>query len=468
MIADDQGVEEEIYEVETAKKPPAWYGHEAETYEVVGPIAFLIGLTEKEFNLTFACQQERFSNLMKDKSARTVRNLCILRTEIMKHYRDLSYKMRHELKNLNSCPEYITQEALRQLEVDGVPLFKTNYTPKKYLMDINRLLCENIGKCQRLIPDWVNWEYIKALFIVPKGTTEKGVDKMMDQYFAKKSDFPYFKYLNWNFRFDGNILLNDKKFVQLLYNGNGSTFYDLSKVTDAKTETKQIVYNFLEKSQKTCIIVDCENVDPYKMYATLNNLDQEELLSKVTKIILIDDVNTTSAWEILDQFTEIPVEHVMTERVHQNKSLVDITLTAAVCKEFYADNTDSFILSSSDSDFWGLIRSLPNAGFLVLVESENMSSVNRNEMLKTGTPFCYMDDFCTGNSYAIKTATVLKEIKKTLAPISFNLNDVFKEARFAARAEMTKAEQEQFYNRHLKKARLQIGNNGDATIVLGE
>lgn len=42
----------------------------------------------------------------------------------------------------------------------------------------------------------------------------------------------------------------------------------------------------------------------------------------------------------------------MTERVMENKSLVDIMLTARVCKKDFANDVDSFIIASSDSDYW--------------------------------------------------------------------------------------------------------------------
>ena len=44
----------------------------------------------------------------------------------------------------------------------------------------------------------------------------------------------------------------------------------------------------------------------------------------------------------------------MIERIKQNKSLVDIKLTARACQEHYQKQVDSFVIVSSDSDYWGL------------------------------------------------------------------------------------------------------------------
>ena len=62
-------------------------------------------------------------------------------------------------------------------------------------------------------------------------------------------------------------------------------------------------------------MVDCENSDPYKLCATLKNLDYE-VMKKITAIILFDDVHTATAWRILENYTRIPVEHIMIERIN--------------------------------------------------------------------------------------------------------------------------------------------------------
>ena len=51
-----------------------------------------------------------------------------------------------------------------------------------------------------------------------------------------------------------------------------------------------------------------ENSDPYKLCATLKNLDYE-VMQKITAIILFDDVHTATAWRILENYTRTtPVE----------------------------------------------------------------------------------------------------------------------------------------------------------------
>ena len=90
---------------------------------------------------------------------------------------------------------------------------------------------------------------------------------------AYLSYYPYQMYINWSPADEGNILFNDKKFVTLLYQWNHDEFTDLSKVSDVSALTKHNIYDFIEMSEKTVFVVDCENSDPYRLCATLRNLD---------------------------------------------------------------------------------------------------------------------------------------------------------------------------------------------------
>ena len=182
-----------------------------------------------------------------------------------------------------------------------------------------------------------------------------------------------------------------------------------------------------------------------------------------------DDIHTTSAWKILERFTQIPIEHVLIERIKENKSLVDIRLTTGTCREYYQNNVDSFILVSSDSDYWGLISAMPEVRFFVMVESEKCSPTIKNALINAGISYCYIDDFCTGNSNDIKVAAVLREVRQKLdQAFHLNVRDILDEACRATRADMTTAEKNQFYDKYIKTMHVDISPNGEATIVLGK
>jgi hypothetical protein len=443
---------------------------ENSTYDVISKMAYLIGVSKNIFeNEHEPPKMEIYQQLEQDKNARIIRNLCLLRTAIEKKYSAISQAMYTDLKNLHTLPKLIPQEAIAQLEQDGISIIKANYKLNLYLMDINKLIQSHINAVKLIFPIWVKWEYLRSIFLMPNGFTENGLKYAAHEYYSNQQYYPYQTYINWpTSPSQGNILYNDKKFISLLYEINEDCFDDFSKVTDAGNITKNGIYQFLESSVGVDIVVDCENSDPYKLYATLNNLDQKALLSKIKKMILYNDVHTTTAWKVLDRFTEIPTEHIMIERVKENKSLVDISLVTGVSREHFAHGVDSFILLSSDSDYWGMITALPEVRFLVMVESDKCGSDIKNALTNWGITYCYIDDFCTGNSGDIKIAALTAEIHRALEQaVHFNIYQILDAAYTATRVSMTEAESRQFYQRYIKPMKLVFDADGEADIELG-
>ena len=272
--------------------------------------------------------------------------------------------------------------------------------------------------------------------------------------------------MNWNPSNEGNILYNDKKFVTLLYRWHGDTFTEYNRVSDVSTYVKGSIQEFIGDSTQAVIVVDCENSDPYKLCATLKGLDYRNT-AKISRILLFDDIHTASAWRILDNFTKISVEHILTERVKQNKSLVYIKLTSRACQEHYQNHVDSFIIVSSDSDYWGLISSLPEARFLVMVEREKCSHAMKQALAESGIFYCYIDDFYSGNADGIKMSALFKEMYRYLDhSIHLNVNDMFAEALRITRLTMTEAEKRQFYDKYIRPMHLVIDSEGNVSIEL--
>ena len=157
----------------------------------------------------------------------------------------------------------------------------------------------------------------------------------------------------------------------------------------------------------------------------------------------------------------------MIERIKQNKSLVDIKLTARACQEHYKNDVDSFVIVSSDSDYWGLISSLPDAHFLVMIEREKCGPDMKEALADAGIFYCYLDDFYSGNSEDIKKNALFKEMYRWIDnSIHLNVNDMFDAALRNTRIEMSPAERRQFYEKHIKHMTLQIDENGNVGIEL--
>lgn len=438
------------------------------TYDIVSKIAYLIGVPKPIFeNEHEPPKLETYQLLDKDKNARIVRNLCVIRASIERKFGKINEKMRMEYRSILTMPELVPQEALNQLTFDGVNFYKKSSTKLcHHIIELNRLISDRINNCKSIFPVWLNWDYVRELFIMRDGLTENGTKAAANVYFSNLECYPYGIFLNIRPEPNGNILYNDKKFVTLLYQWHNDYFTDYAKVSDAGSFVKSNIYDFIDESGKVVMVVDCENSDPYRLVAALKGLDAQ-VTRKVSKIILFDDVHTVNAWRILESHTEIPVEHVMTERVMQSKSLVDIEMTARTCMEHYRNLVDSFIIVSSDSDYWGLITSLPDARFLMMIEREKCGPDMKAALANSGIFYCYIDDFYDANSESIKKNALFNEIYRALdEALQLNVNEMFHKALTATRINMTPAEQRQFFNKYIRKMHLVIDEDGNASIEL--
>lgn len=438
------------------------------TYEIVSKVAYLIGVPLRIFeNEHEAPQMDVYQRLEKDKNARIIRNLCIIRTEIERNFKKINDKMRTEYKSLLSMPEYVSAAAINTLTADGINFIKKSSTQLSgHIVEINRIISDRINNCKGLFPLWLNWQYVRELFIMPNGLSEKGSKDAAAVYYESLSFYPYQVYINWRPYDAGNILYNDKKFVTLLYEWNNDEFTEYSKVSDAGTYVKGNIHDYINDGEQVVVVVDCENSDPYRLSATLRGLDRA-YLDKINSIILFDDVHTASAWSILEQFTHIPVEHITIERIKQNKSLVDIKLTARACQEYYENKVDSFIIVSSDSDYWGLISSLPKARFLVMIEREKCGPDMKAALVDSGIFYCYLDDFYTGDSEELKMNALFREMRNYMArAVRLNVNAMLDDALRSTRITMPPSERKQFYDKYIKTLQLVIDDNGDVSLAI--
>lgn len=432
------------------------------TYEIISKVAYLIGVPKHIFeNEKHSPKIEIYEELEGDRNARIIRHLCVIRNSIERSFKNINNKMRYEYRSLLSLTEHIPEESIRTLSGEGIIFYKSSNTQLyQHIIEINKLISDRINNCKSIFPLWLNWEYLKQIFIMPNGTTEAGTKAAANLFYTNLNLYPYKMYINWIPKENGNILYNDKKFVTLLYEWNGNVFTDFNKVSDAGSYIKGSIYDYIEESRKIVIIVDCENSDPYKLCAVIRNLDYT-YTSKISSIILLNDIHAASAWVLLEQFTSIPIEHIMTERVMENKSLVDVMLTARVCKEHFANEVDSFIIASSDSDYWGLIQSLPEARFLLMIERDSSSIDLKNALSGAGIFYCYIDDFYSGNTDDVKHSALIQAMRNYVeSKVDLNIYDMFENALKVTRVEMTTAEKNQFIAKYIRNMQLRIESDG--------
>ena len=438
------------------------------THEIVSKVGYLIGVPKFRFeDSRHRLKLDIYDTLEKNKTARIIRNLSIVRASIERNFGKINEAMRKEYKTIFTIPDLIPRDVLDRLEMDGIALSRKG-NPKlgDYIIEINRLIRDRINNCKSIFPGWLNWEYLRDMFNMKNGLTEAGIKEAANVYFSHLECYPYGLYINWEPQQNGNILYNDKKFVTLLYQWHNDYFTDYSKVSDASSFVKSSVHGFIDGAEQVVMVVDCENSDPYRLCATLRGLNRE-VLQKIRKIMLFDDVHTVDAWRILESHTTIPVEHIMTERVKASKSLVDIEMTAITCREHYRNLVDSFIIVSSDSDYWGLISTLPDARFLVMIEREKCGPDMKTALANSGIFYCYLDDFYTGDWEELKKKALFNELYRTLdKAIDLNVNQLLDNALMATRIDMTASEKKQFFDKYIRNMKLVIDNNGNVSMEL--
>lgn len=450
---------------ETISSPIKKISNLKTTKRIVTIVSFLLGI--KKFNLKMDFDNDTLAEIENDKDAKVIRYLSKLRTTLFYNFKSTDESLRGifgTIKNLESI-ECFDKENIKWLRENGMEIVKANYTSEKYMFDISKAINDNIEKCSHLFPEWVNWEYIKSLFTVPKIKTKSTLKGEFDKFMGNYDFYPYQQYMYWNEPYNcGSLVHTDGKFLQLLYEWNGDVFNDYSKITDASTEVKENIYDFIDKSESIEIVVDCENADVYKLYGTLKNLKNEEV-KKIKRIVLYNDVNTNRGWDWLGNFLNIPVITIDVERVVDRKSLVDIMVTAGVCKDYYERTAKSFILVSSDSDYWGLIRTLPDADFLVLYEEEKYGTNIKNIMENHGYYYACIDDFCTGNIDDLKKIVLIGLLKEKLPNIfGYNLKELVKELYKESRIQASETEMNNFYNKYIKTLKFSVDENGKPSL----
>jgi hypothetical protein len=456
--------------IETSNSPPLScrvYPVKKSTYTLISQIAYLIGVPRRIFeNIHEPPKLAIYTELEQNKNARIIRSLCCLRMAIILNYQEISTRMKFDNKPLFAIPDLVPEEHISQLRKDSIDFIKINKPLIWHQIEINRLISDRINNCKELFPLWINWSYLRKLFIMPDGLSEDGNEQASQLYYANKKYYPYQVYVNWNPADEGNILYSDAKFTALLYQLNGDRFSDSSKVTDIGEDTRTGIYDFIRVSGKTVLMVDCENSDVYKLCAALQTM-AEDVLGKIEKVILFDDVHTTATWDMLDGCFKIPVEHLVIERVKQEKSLVDIRLTGGTFREFYQNHVDSFILATSDSDYWGLISALPEARFLVLAEREKCGVGIREALSESDIFYCYLDDFYSGGAESLKVAALVRDIRSRLdRAVQLNVISMLESACRSTRVQMSELEKQQFFNRYIKPMHIEIENDGSVRIEL--
>ncbi len=433
------------------------------SYEITSLMMYLTGIRRKIFDEHIPELSEKYETYDDNASAHLIRDLCIVRTSLIRNFKDIKRCLYYNVNTLETIPEYVPHDSVIDLEQEGITFPGGKPDVCKYIIKLNDEICRHINDVRSLFPDWINWDYVRALFVMPNGFNKDRVQSAVSTYNSDRNRYPFQAWINWKYKGYGNIFKNDYKFVTTLYDVNNDEFVDLNLITGTKDSMLVSLYDFIREHKKVLVAVDCENSDPVKLASVLLSLDKS-LLSAVYKVILFDSDNTTPAWDTLcgtQVMKELSVSHITVDKLYSHKSQVDMDLALEVMREVLQNEVDAIILATSDSDYWTLIKNTPESDFLVLLEEMKSGNTIRDTLKNAGYHYCFIDDFCTSRAYSIKTDTIKELIqKKVNERVDFNLKDMLislaKECRFS----LTDKEIDNIFERYLKKMTFKVQADG--------
>lgn len=458
-------------------------------FNVTSIFAFLIGVKDNQFTNPDnpAMLESIYQRLSENKNARIIRNLCMIRTCMEQRYLDISGELRNGFKNIDSMPDLIPTKAVMELSSDGISLVKSHRDIDQYIISINKEISNRITNVKSVFPEWLKWDYVKKLFIMPNGTTKEGIKEEGAYYNSNRNRYPFQVYMNWSMENGGNILYCDEKFVKLLYEVNEDFFSDNSLVRNAGDLTVENINDFLEEAQTAIMVVDCENSNPVKLAAVLSGLTDEQK-SRIKDVLLFDGRYTNTGWEMmsdsgregmsvdvdlfdwdsLSSTSGVKMTHILVDRLLESKSQVDMSLAVRTTQEVYKNGVDSVVLVSSDSDYWAMIRNMSEVKFLVMLERDKTSHKITESLDSIGVKHCFLDDFYTGVSYSMKIDSVRQYIQNYLdLNYSFDADRLLDNAIRNSWVDMTDKECESFMDKYMRKAHVKI-EDGKFRVLLGE
>ena len=447
--------------------------------DIVSRVAYLLGIDDRYFglgqldNMNPQFYRSVYEEMNQDKEARIVRHLCRLRTKLQRNFRDIYTEMNSDLKNIDSIPDLVPQDSLQALEQDGIPFVRAKRKLEDYIVDVHNYLIPHVPNCQKFLPEWIKWGYIRNMFFIPKGNTVDGNKEAARSYNEYRDLYPYQAFINWYpSDGDGNILRDDAKFLPILYERNRDRFYDMSKVTDAGDAALTDPETFFKQSERVIIAIDCENADPCKVIGIIKDLDSRGLTSKIAKILLVDDEHTSSQWRALRRNENLPLEYYLTDRVKDEKSAVDVALTIKFYREVAQNKAegrpiDSAVIISSDCDFWPLIELTPELKFLIMLEYDNCGQAYYQRLQNNDIPFFYIDEYFMSGNVELKTEAVLQEVIHEIEEnylSKLNLLSVINRALSKLDLKMTEQEINQFLEKYITIMTVGFAKNGSAIL----
>jgi len=454
-------IEDEEIIVQTDKSQ--YRNHSKKTAVTIG---FLLGVKQEYLSHIEEDEEkfnELFSLLSKNQYATAIRSLNNIRSNLMLNFKEVSRTIR--VTSANYQPLYnmeLFKDDYRILNRQEINVFTGKTDINEYLRLINTEINKRLDAIKPLFPDWIDFRHIKNMFNMPND-----VETESKKYQVNQNCYPYKRYFYWVYPDEqGNILLTDAKILSVAYYNDGDVFQDENRVIDVSDRVKKSISEFIQNGRKVQIFIDGENVDPYSFANAIYDLQEHEI-QKIEKIVVYyDEKYSLRAWQMLKHFTfDIEVEAISVSRIMDEKSLVDHKLVAGISKAHYRDNVDSFILCSSDSDFWAVMEDV-EAKYLVMVERDKCGYDFREVLRKNDIFYCYMDKFQVPEDDKFFKTVFCKEFERIVEE-KFDLGNARKllsEILMQSRAEVSDGVFESLYSKYIKNIKLTVDKDDNFKI----
>lgn len=438
------------------------------TKNIAITVAFLLGVQEQYIHVieenTELCN-ELLNKINSNYHAIIIRSLNNIRSNLILSFKKTSRTIRVAASDYTPIYKMdIYKDDFALLKKYNISIFTARDDLNEYLENINKEIKNHIDDIRNLFPEWIEFKYIKSMFIMPND-----IIKESKKYQSNQIYYPYKRYFNWeNPHSAGNILSSDLKLLEIIYNDNGAYFNESNKVTDASDNVKYNINEFIKRGNKIQIHVDGENCDPYRLAAMFDSLQDSEI-RKIEKIVVYyDESYSDRAWIMLKHFTfGVDVEIISINRIIETKSLVDHKLVAGISKAVYKDDIDSIILASSDSDFWSVIEDV-SAKYLILAESNKFGNEFKSLLWKHDIFYCYLDKFKAPENDEFFEKVFKYELEKIISE-TFKIGNakvMLKEALKQSHVQISDTERNRLYNEILSRLQLQLNKDGEYTVVI--
>ena len=118
---------------------------------IVTTIAFLIGVPQEKVTIENRFDITEFEKLKTDDNATIIRNLCKLRTQFFRNYKNIDDAKKFQMRPLESMSEYLDIDAIKYLRNKNIEVNISNAkSPTVYIAYINQYIVDNIEKIKLL------------------------------------------------------------------------------------------------------------------------------------------------------------------------------------------------------------------------------------------------------------------------------------------------------------------------------